>query len=244
VDDRVLAVLEFDDVLDLLEQRCTFSVASELALDLLPSDHTPTVRRMLQLTAEAHALLTALPEFSVRGARDIRNPIQGAVVGQILTPQQLMEIQDTLGGARTLRRSFGRIPERETRYPGLTDILVMVEEFPALEADIGRTVGPRGDILDSASPELGRIRSQIRVAHNRLLDRVNSLLNSGKYGSAIREAIVTMRDGRYVIPVRADARATVGGIVHDTSASGQTVFVEPMETVELNNTWRQLQCDE
>lgn len=244
MDDRVLAVLEFDDVLDLLEQRCTFSVASELALDLLPSDHTPTVRRWLQLTAEARTLLTALPEFSVRGARDIRPAIQGAVVGLILTPQQLMEIQDTLNGGRNLRRSFARIPEREERYPGLTDILVMVEEFAALEADIGRTVGPRGDILDSASPELGRIRSQIRVAHNRLLDRINGLLSSGKYGSAIRESIVTMRDGRYVIPVRADARTTVGGIVHDTSASGQTIFVEPMETVELNNTWRQLQRDE
>ena len=244
MDDRVLAVLEFDKVLDLLEQRCTFSVASELALDLEPSDHAPLVRRWLALTAEARALLQALPDFSVRGARDIRGTVAGARVGILLTPQQLMEIQDTLGGGRNLRRAFGRIPDREAQYPGLTDILVMVEELPALEADIGRTVGPRGDILDSASPELGRIRSQIKVAHNRLLDRVNSLLTSGKYGSAIREAIVTMRDGRYVIPVRADARATVGGIVHDTSASGQTVFVEPMETVELNNTWRQLQRDE
>ena len=244
MDDRVLAVLEFDKVLDLLEQRCTFSVASELALDLIPSDHAPTVRRLLQLTAEARTLLLALPEFSVRGARDIRASIQGATVGVLLTPQQLMEVQDTLGGGRNLRRAFGRIPDHEARYPGLTDILVMIEEFPALEADITRTVGPRGDILDTASPDLGRIRSQIKVAHNRLLDRVNSLLTSGKYGSAIREAIVTMREGRYVIPVRADARATVGGIVHDTSASGQTVFVEPLETVELNNTWRQLQRDE
>src|SRR3712207_2537391 len=120
VDDRVLAVLEFDDVLDLLEQRCTFSVASELALDLLPSDHTPTVRRLLRLTAEARTLLIALPEFSVRGARDIRATIQGATVGQLLTSQQLMEVQDTLGGARNLRRAFGRIPDREERYPGLT----------------------------------------------------------------------------------------------------------------------------
>ena len=244
MDDRVLAVLEFDKVLDLLEQRCTFSVASELALDLIPSDHAPTVRRLLQLTAEARTLLLALPEFSVRGARDIRASIQGATVGVLLTPQQLMEVQDTLGGGRNLRRAFGRIPDHEARYPGLADILVMIEEFPALEADITRTVGPRGDILDTASPDLGRIRSQIKVAHNRLLDRVNGLLTSGKYGSAIREALVTMREGRYVIPVRADARATVGGIVHDTSASGQTVFVEPLETVELNNTWRQLQRDE
>jgi DNA mismatch repair protein MutS2 len=153
-------------------------------------------------------------------------------------------VQDTIGACKSLRRAFARLAESETRYPGLSDVLAPVEEFPALEADIARSIGPRGEILDSASPDLGRIRSAIRTAHNRLLDRLNSLLGSGKYGSAIREAIVTMREGRYVIPVRADARATVGGIVHDTSASGLTVFVEPVETVELNNTWRQLQRDE
>lgn len=85
MDDRVLAVLEFDKVLDLLEQRCTFSVASELALDLIPSDHALTVRRLLQLTAEARMLLLALPEFSVHGARDIRASIQAATIGVLLT---------------------------------------------------------------------------------------------------------------------------------------------------------------
>lgn len=244
MDARVLGVLEFDKVLDLLEHRCTFSVASELAFDLEPSTHAPTVRRALALTDEAKALLTAVPDFSVRGARDIRETVQAARVGILLNPNQFMEIQDTLGAGRNLRRAFQRLPDPDGRYPGLADILVMVEEFPALEADIARSIGPRGEILDTASPELGRIRSAVRVAHNRLLDRLNSLLTSSKYGNVIREAIITMRDGRYVIPVRADSRTTVGGIVHDSSASGLTVFIEPMETVELNNAWRQLQRDE
>jgi DNA mismatch repair protein MutS2 len=244
VDARVLEVLEFDKVLDLLEHRCTYSVAAELALDLLPSTHAPTVRRALSLTDEAKALLTAVPDFSVRGARDIREIVQGARVGILLNPSQLMEVQDTLGAAKNLRRAFRRLPDPEGRYPGLNDVIVAVEEFPALEADIARSIGPRGEILDSASPELGRIRSAVRTAHNRLLDRLNSLLTGSKYGSAIREPIITMRDGRYVIPVKADSRGTVGGIVHDSSASGLTVFIEPMETVELNNTWRQLQRDE
>jgi len=244
VDARVLEVLEFDKVLDLLEHRCTYSVAAELALFLEPSDHAPTVRRALKLTDEARALLTAVPDFSVRGARDIRETIRGARVGVLLNPNQLMEVQDTLGAARNLRAAFRRLPDGPGRYPGLDDVLVMVEEFPALEGDIARAIGPRGEILDTASPELGRIRSAVRTAHNRLLDRLNSLLTSQKYGNVIREAIITMRDGRYVIPVRADARSSVGGIVHDSSASGVTVFVEPIETVELNNSWRQLQRDE
>jgi DNA mismatch repair protein MutS2 len=244
VDARVLAILEFDRVLDLLEDRCTYSVASELALDLAPSDHAPTARRALALTDEAKALLGALPDFGVRGARDIREIVRGAQIGILLNPSQLLEIQDTLGAARNLRRAFRRLPNPDGRYPGLSDVIVAVEEFPGLEADIGRTVGGRGEILDTASPELGRIRSALRTAHNRLLDRLNALLTSQKYGNAIREPIITMRDGRYVIPVRADARGAVGGIVHDSSSSGVTVFIEPLETVELNNSWRQLQRDE
>ncbi len=244
MDARVLAILEFDKVLDLLEDRCTYSVASELALDLAPSDHAPTARRALALTDEAKALLGSVPDFSVRGARDIREIVRGAQLGILLNTAQLLEIQDTLGAARNLRRAFRRLPNPEGRYPGLSDVIVAVEEFPGLEADIGRTVGGRGEILDTASPELARIRSSLRTAHNRLLDRLNGLLTSQKYGNAIREPIITMRDGRYVIPVRADARGAVGGIVHDSSSSGVTVFIEPLETVELNNAWRQLQRDE
>jgi DNA mismatch repair protein MutS2 len=244
VDARVLAILEFDKVLELLEHHCTYSVAAELAFDLEPSDHAPTVRRALALTDEARVLLSAVPDFSVRGARDIRETVGGAQRGVLLNPSQLLEVQDTLGAARKLRAAFRRLPDTSGRYPGLDDLMVMVEEFPILESEIGRAIGARGEILDSASPELGRIRSGIRTAHNRLLDRLNSLLTSQKYGNALREPIITMRDGRYVLPVRADARSSVGGIVHDSSASGVTVFVEPIETVELSNTWRQLQRDE
>ncbi|HEX5503398.1 MAG TPA: endonuclease MutS2 [Thermomicrobiales bacterium] len=243
MDARVLATLEFDKVRELLEHHCTYSVALERARALEPSDHPPTVRLALGLTDEARALLTAVPEFAVRGARDIRALVRQARVGLLLNPSQLLEVQDTLGAARNVRRAFGRLPEAAERYPGLADLLVAVSEFPALEADIGRSIGPRAEVLDSASPELGKIRHGIRSAHDRLLERLNTLLTSAKYGPAVREPLVTMREGRYVIPVRADARVA-GGIVHDSSASGQTVFLEPAEAVELNNRWRQLQLDE
>ncbi len=95
-------------------------------------------------------------------------------------------------------------------------------------------------MLDGASGELARIRKAVRVAHSRLHERLQGFV-SGRYASALQENIITMRDGRYVVPVRADARGMIKGLVHDTSASGQTVYIEPFEVVDLNNKWREEQ---
>jgi DNA mismatch repair protein MutS2 len=142
-----------------------------------------------------------------------------------------------------LRRSFLRLPDVETRFPNLLEFVTHVADLPDLEADIGRSISPRGDVLDSASEELSRVRRAIRVAHNRLFERLNSMI-SGRFGSAVQDAIITSRDGRYVIPIKAEARSQVPGVVHDTSASGQTLFIEPLEIVELNNKWREEQIAE
>src|SRR5205807_8113783 len=107
-----------------------------------------------------------------------------------------------------------------------------------------RTFSERGEILDSASPALRRIRNDIRSAQGRLMDRLNSMVTSSENRSALQEPLVTMRNGRYVIPVRSDQRSKVPGIVHDQSASGQTVFVEPLAVTELNNRLKELQLDE
>ncbi|HEX5499913.1 MAG TPA: endonuclease MutS2, partial [Thermomicrobiales bacterium] len=119
-----------------------------------------------------------------------------------------------------------------------------ITEQPSLESDIGRSIGPRGDVLDTASHALANVRRDVRTAHSRLMERLNGLVNGGRYAAALQDSIITSRDGRYVVPVRADARAALPGVVHDTSASGQTLFVEPFEIVELNNKWRERQLDE
>ena len=107
---------------------------------------------------------------------------------------------------------------------------------------IGRAIGPAGEVLDSASPALSRIRKEVRIAHGRLMDRLNRFV--GGSNPALQDAIVTSRDGRYVVPVRADSRGQIPGVVHDVSSSGQTIFVEPLEVVELNNRWREAQIEE
>ena len=244
MNDHVLAKLEFFEVLQRLSRECQFSVAAERALALRPDDERSLVARSLDLTAEAVDLLTTFPEVGIGGARDVRGQAERAEKGARLQPHELQLVQDMLAASRNLRRAFLRLPGVDDRFPELARYIDGIIEQTNLETDIGRSIGPRGDVLDTASPTLAHIRREVRIAQSRLAERLNALVTGGKYATALQDAIVTSRDGRYVVPVRAEARGAVPGVVHDTSASGQTIFVEPFEIVELNNKWRERQLEE
>lgn len=239
-----IELLEFDRVLEMLADRCHFSVSAERALELGPVSDTDQVRYLLTVTREAVDLLTDHVDFSVGGVRDIRETLERAERGSMLTPPELREVLDTLQASRNCRRSFNQISQGENSFDELAEFVDQIEEFPDLETSLGRTIGSQGEILDSASPELSSIRSKIKTAHRRLLQRLNRMVEDGRYQPALQDPIVTMRQGRYVVPVRADRKSQIPGVVQATSSSGQTMFVEPMEVVELNNEWRQLQMDE
>ena len=130
----------------------------------------------------------------------------------------------------TAGRSSTRSPASSTRCP-------------ALRSTLARSFDPAGELLDTASPRLGGLRSAVRVAYDRLRRRLDSLVGS-ELGGALQEPIITLRNGRYVVPVKAEARSRVKGIVHDASGSGQTLFVEPLVAVELGNAWREAQAAE
>jgi DNA mismatch repair protein MutS2 len=242
--DLALEKLEFDEIRDRLGAQCLFSVTAELALELQPSTDRWQVDRWLEATAEGVDLLTNFPDMTIGGARDIRAGAERAGKGSRLLPQELMNVADTARAARLLRKSIHRLPEVTQRFPQLLDLSSGLIDAQELENAIGRAIGPAGEVLDSASPALSRIRKEVRIAHGRLMDRLNRFVASGNSNPALQDAIVTSRDGRYVVPVRADSRAQVPGVVHDVSASGQTIFVEPLEVVELNNRWREAQIDE
>jgi DNA mismatch repair protein MutS2 len=242
--EQVLAKLEYPAILDRLAGQCRFSVASERALELGPSGEFATVAYLLDVTREAVDLLTTFPDITIGGAKDVRSLVARAAKGGRLLSPDLLQVLDMIAAARNLRRAFLRLPDAEERFPHLSEFVSHLAELPTLETEINRSIGPRGDVLDTASPELARIRRDVRVAHSRLMDRLNAFVSGGKYASALQDSIITTRDGRYVVPVRADARSQLPGVVHDSSASGQTLFVEPFEIVELNNRWRERQLDE
>ena len=239
----ILDTLEYPKVLARLARACDYSLARERAEALRPETAVPPVRRMLAETSEARTLLASNPEIGVGGARDVREPVRLADLGVTLNPAQLLDIRDTAVAARSLRRTIIRLEDASQRFPVILDHAAALGDFTNLDATITAAISPRGDVLDGASDELRRIRISVRTAQSRLMEYMNGFIR-GARAAALQEPIVTERGGRYVVPVRADQKASVPGIVHDTSASGQTLFVEPMEAVEMNNRWRTLQIEE
>lgn len=244
LDEAVLAKLEFPAIRSRLASRCQFSAAAELAAVVAASTDPAAVDHVLAMTAEAVDLQTNFPDVAVGGARDVRELAGRAAKGSRLQPAELLLISDMLSAGRLLRRAFFRVLDAEVRFSRLGTFIGEIAELPGLEGGISRSISPRGDVLDGASDELGRIRRATRVAQGRLLDRLNAMINGGKYAAQVQDAIITTRDGRYVIPIKAESRSQVPGVVHDTSSSGQTLFLEPLEVVELNNAWREGQIAE
>jgi DNA mismatch repair protein MutS2 len=240
----ILDVLEFTRVRELLAERCQFSLSVERAFELGPTHRADVVRYLLDVTGEAVALLERRPEFTVGGVKDIRDEIERAAIGSMLPPSDLLDVLDTVAAARGLRRSFLRIEDRGTDFPHISEFVGFIADLPGLEADLRRSISDHGEVLDTASDELASIRRQLRAAQSRAAERIRRYTQNPDYGDALQEPIVTSRNGRFVVPVRADRRAQLPGMVHDTSASGQTIFVEPAEMVELNNRVRELEAAE
>jgi len=231
-DEGTLRALEFAAIVDQLAELTSFEPSRDLALAMQPSPDPSLVRLLQDQTDEAGQLLDAQAQASIGGARDIRGSLQRAARGGRLTPGELLEIADTLEATTRFRDRL--VGWREPHLAGLRDEL---DPAPELAQRIGRSVDESGEILDSASSDLAAIRKRLRTSQDRVRERLNTMLRSTQLAGLIGEPIVTVRSGRYVIPIRAEAKGRVKGIVHDQSASGATLFIEPLTVVELNNAW-------
>ncbi|MFL5778920.1 MAG: endonuclease MutS2, partial [Chloroflexota bacterium] len=238
MDDRSLALLEFPAVRERLAGLTSFPPSRRLAQVLEPSDDPVVVGRSLDETDEARALLETRPGAGIGAAHDIGPWIERAARGGRLDPAHFLELAETLDAAARL----GTVLETERR-PLLHALGRGIHSLPAVRSTLARSFDPVGELLDTASPRLGGLRAAVRIAYDRLRRRLDTLVSS-ELGGALQEPIVTLRNGRYVVPVKAEARARVKGIVHDASGSGQTLFIEPLVVVELGNAWRETQVAE
>jgi DNA mismatch repair protein MutS2 len=237
---QTLETLEFPKVRLQLARYTAFSASRELALNLTPSVDPFEVRRRLRLTDEARRLLDAMPDVSIGGARDVRPAVGLARRGGVCDPEALLEIAATLASARRLRATLRKLDAAS--FPLLHETAVDLPLLPEVEDAVARAIGEDGQVLDSASPKLARLRSEVRTAFNRLQEKLHNLIMT--HGDALQEPIITVRNGRYVVPVKATHRRAIRGLVHDQSASGATLYIEPLTVVELNNAWRELQLAE
>ena len=238
---RYLETLEFSKVLQRLAEHTSFSAARALALALRPSTDAEQARQWQRETSEAKMLLSVKPGTSVGGAHDVRPLLKDAQIGTTLEPRSLLDVVSTLLSGKRLRRA---IVQDADRFPALATTARHIEECPKLVAEITRCINDQGEVVDNASPALARIRRELIIARERLLDQVNRLITSPTNARYLQEPLVTQRSGRYVIPLKAEFKGRVAGIIHDQSASGATLFIEPLVIVELGNKWRQLQLDE
>jgi DNA mismatch repair protein MutS2 len=236
MDARSIALLEFPAVRERLAERTSFAPSRRLAEALVPSADPVIVTRGLDETDQARALLSDRPGVGIGAAHDIDPWVGRAMRGGRLDPEQFLGIAETLDAAARLATSLA-----EERRPLLRDLGRRLHPLPALRSTLARSFDPAGELLDTASPRLGALRASVRVAYDRLRRRLDTLVGS-ELGGALQEPIITLRNGRYVVPIRAEARGRVKGIVHDASGSGQTLFVEPLVVVELGNAWREAQA--
>lgn len=238
---RALKVLEYDKILAQLARHCSFSGGSDLVAALLPSDDLQTVQEWLEQTEEAYRMLDQKADIGFGGVSDVREHLEKAERRSMLLAPDLSEIKHTLMRARNLQRIITRL---EHAFPRLAELAYRIETCDHVATEIGRCINDRGEVIDNASPELARIRSELRVAQDRLLGTLDKLVHSSDVGPYLQDALVTQRQGRYVIPVRAEHKGQINGIIHDQSASGATLFIEPIRVVQQNNAVRELELQE
>jgi len=235
MDIKTLHVLEYDKILARLAGFCDFSASADIARALQPTSHFEEAHRLLAETTEARYLLST-NDLSIGGAHDIRMSADLAMRGGVLDPQALLDVKSTLIACRVLKKSLEHAAEKA---PRLAQLAVGLPDTLGLVDAITQVLSERGEVLDSASPKLASLRRSLKVAHDRLMSRLQKYLTDS--ASKLQEPIITQRDGRYVIPLRAEFKGQIKAIVHDQSSSGATLFVEPLPVVELNNEVRELE---
>src|SRR5579884_2244250 len=238
--EKSLLTLEYPKILAKVAREAAFSASKELVMALEPTPNMEEAQRRLAYTTEAAQLIDLHPDAGVESAHDIRPVLARAARDGVLSASDLLEVLDTTRSAIHVARLLEKLPI-ET-FPLLHALGSDIPQRPRIVQRIEETVSDEGEVLDTDSPALRKLRFDIRGANQRLQERLRTLVND--FSHALQEPIITIRNDRYVIPVRAESRGQVRGIVHDQSASGATVFVEPLVVVELNNQLRQLQVEE
>jgi DNA mismatch repair protein MutS2 len=241
MNEKHLQTLEFPRIRARLAQHTTFSAGRALALALAPSPIFTEVEQRLQETREARYVMDAHGGVPLGGVHDVRPLANNARRGAILQPMDLLDIHSTLRTGRRVQRILARL---QGQAPLLADIASRIEPAEGLAGEIERCISGQGEVVDHASAKLAKIRRELRTAHERLLEKLNRLVANPQNATYLQEALVTQRGGRYVVPIKAEFKGRIPGLVHDTSASGATLFIEPLSAIDLGNRWRELQLEE
>lgn len=240
---RVLKTLEFDKIRDQLLDHVSSSLGKEKARNLVPSTDFEEVLRLQEETDEAAKVLRLKGNVPLGGIYDIRPHVKRAVIGGMLSPQELIQTANTVHASRQMKRFISDMAE-ETELPILSNFAEEIVVLADLEERIKHAIDEGGEVLDSASDALRTLRNQMRSREARVRERLESMIRSSNAQKMLSDAIITIRNDRFVIPVKQEYRGHYGGIIHDQSSSGQTLFIEPQTVVQLNNELQEIRIKE
>lgn len=235
---KALHTLEFHKIIDRLTEHAASQAGKDLCRHLVPSDDLSLIRLLQQQTADAFSRILKKGSPSFGGTKDVRGSLKRLEIGSSLNAIELLAVCTLLETAARAK-SYGRKDNADLTRDSLDDYFDGLIPLSTISAEIRRCILSEEEISDEASSTLRQIRRSIKLANERIHTQLNSMVN-GSVRTYLQDAVITMRDGRYCLPVKAEYRSQVSGMIHDQSSSGSTVFIEPMAVVRLNNDIKEL----
>jgi DNA mismatch repair protein MutS2 len=238
---KVLRLMDFDTIREQLANNATFFGARQMALNLMPSFDELEVEELQNETADASQMLEEIGDVSLESNVDTSESVSRAALGGILTGLDLLAVAESLEVHRRARTAALRA---QRQAPLMADIARVIPDLQELQRQVRSKIGRRGEVVDNATPSLRALRTQVRQAYEKVTDALNSFIQSTTGRNTLQDPVISVRGDRLVVPVKAEMRHRVSGIVHDASNTGATLFIEPMASVELCNNWRELVLEE
>ncbi len=243
MEQKTLRILEFNKITERLAQGAVCTPTKERCRQLQPSDDIYEIKRGIEETTEAESLILKKGAPPISPIRSSKAAAMRAAAGGVLSMADLLNVAHTLRIARGVKGYMGD-DGMDEQFPRIFAVASGIEDDKRFEQSIYAAILSEEEMADEASARLGQIRRQMRNLNNKVRDVLNDMIKSTRYSALLQDAIVTMRGDRFVIPVKSEYRSQVPGIIHDSSASGATIFVEPMAAVEINNKLRALISEE
>ena len=241
MNEKALKTLAFSKIIDKLTDFAASAPGRELCRSLLPSDDYDEIVQNQTETFDAATRVRQKGRLSLSGITDIRDSLKRLEIGSSLSIHELLAVSALLTCAGRAK-SYGRRPESELPDDSLDESFRLLEPLTNVNAEITRCILSEEEVADDASPGLRHVRRQMKVTADRVHTQLNAILNSSR--TMLQDAVITMRDGRYCLPVKSEYKSQFQGMVHDQSSTGSTLFIEPMAVVKLNNELRELEIRE